>query len=908
MKRWIFALLLAIFFCAGQPSIAGSDLAGCKWMPGRLIVNFTPDVGTLYNKGGDGSIIAMGVPSVDELYAEYHVTSMTRIVDDALLSKLKVIPDFFRLMVLECPAGTDIPAMMDEFSRNPHVEYAEPDILHDLYDRIPNDPLWNSQWDKRMMRLPRVWDFSTGSRDIIVVAVDGGTWWPHDDLYANLWVNPGEDLDQDGVAWVYNDYPGDPDDVNGVDDDGNGKVDDLIGWDFIQSAGGCAPGEDCSGQDNNPMSIDDHGTHTLGIMGAVGNNGVGLTGVNWNVRILASRAGYKPANDQGVVQQTAALACMTWAIGHGAQVINMSYGSSFFSQSENSTIQTCWNNGVVLCGAAGNETSSVTHYPAGYNNVISIGSVREGNIVSDFSNYGTWVDCYAPGDEVWSTIINGYAQYPGTSMSSPNVGGVAALLWAIFPTFSNQEIVDLILETCVDITTQNPTMNPDHLGHGRVDAQNAVACLLPYLTLESGSVNGDTDGDGRLEPGESGNLVVSLHNDPDWSPAYGINVTIVTNDPAISLSNNTFTMSTIMPGQSMQNSTAPVQISAASWIERAYYAEFTAQLRGDYGFALNVPFTLRIGRPQTLVVGDDGAYSYHSFFTSGIWDQYGGFDSDAWLVPSAGEPAMTDIQDYDVVMWICGDESSNTLSAANQTLLAQYLDNGGNLLLAGQNIDEDISASAFYANYLHCQSDGAASTARFIDGVSGDPIANGHALLLGGGACGGNGQTGPSKITPVNGGVAFFNYREGGTCAVHYDNGIYKTAYFSFAIEAACGGGTTVHHSVILRRAMDWFGATALDADPRLTAMTPNGFALKPNYPNPFNPSTTLTFQVPHASRVTIRVFDMLGRQVTTLLNAPVSAGEHAVTFDGANLPSGVYLAQMHADGFDATQRMVLLK
>jgi len=310
MKRWIRALL---WVTIGLPYVvfAGQDLTGAQWAPGHLIVNFRSEIGTLYDKDGEGEVISMGMPSLDELLARYRVVAMRRLVSDQILAMLKVVPDFYRLMLLECPKDADIPQMMADFERNPLVEYVEADLLRPQSSRTPNDPLWNSQWDKRLMGMPAVWEFTTGSRDVIVVAIDGGTYWPHDDFFANLWVNPGEDMDHDGVAYLYNDYPGDPDDINGVDDDGNGLVDDLIGWDFIRNQAGCAPGEDCdSQQDNDPYSINDHGTHVLGLMGAVGNNGIGVAGTAWNVRIMASRAGFQNTLGEGLVAQAAAIPCM----------------------------------------------------------------------------------------------------------------------------------------------------------------------------------------------------------------------------------------------------------------------------------------------------------------------------------------------------------------------------------------------------------------------------------------------------------------------------------------------------------------------------------------------------------------------------------------------------------------------
>jgi subtilisin family serine protease len=908
MKRWIWVLPV-VMMCIPWAAFAGQtpSLSDEQWAAGHLIVNFRSEVGTLYDTDSKGEVVSLGIPSVDELLTRYRVTAVRRLVGDKMLNKLKVVPDFYRLVLLECPPETDLAQMITDFKDNPLVEYAEPDLLRPLCERVPNDPLWTSQWDKRLMRLPMVWEYTTGSRDIIVCAIDGGTYWPHEDFFANLWVNPGEDVNHNGLPYLYDDYPGDPDDINGIDDDDDGLVDDLIAWDFIANEPGCAPGEDCdSHQDNDPYSINDHGTHVLGLMGAVGNNGIGVAGAAWNVRIMACRAGFENTRHEGKISGSAAIPCMLWAVAHGASVLNMSYGSPGFSQSENNALQSCWANGAVLCAAAGNETTMVVTYPAGYANVVAVGSVDENDVVSVFSNYGVWVDCFAPGENVMSTVIPGYTEYQGTSMASPNAAGVFAVIWSLFPNLTNQELVDLVLNHCVSITAQNPTFDPSYLGHGRIDAQSVVASVLPHLSLEGTGVYGDNDGDSRLESGENGNLIIVLHNDEGWSPGHNLQITVVTQDPNLTLANNSFAMPTIAPGTSLDNTNNPVQVTVGS-VSGSYWAQLTVQVRGPNSFALDIPFTLRINRPQTILIADDGVYTYHSFYMSSLLSNDAGYDYDLWTVSSDGEPVLADITEYPIVMWVCGDEASNTLTPADQAVLEQYLNGGGKLMLVGQNIDEDISASTFYSDYLHCQSGGAAGY-RNLNGVSGDPISDGTSLLLMGGGCGGNGLLSPSQIVPINGGVGFYDYSTGGTGAVRFENGTYRTAYFAFALEAACGMLNTTHHSVVVQRVMQWFGATYNDVQPPVSRAMPVGFALQQNYPNPFNPTTRIVFNLPRSMRATLRVFDTLGRQVAVLVNGQMPAGAHTVTFDGSQLASGIYLAQLVAGDFTATQRMVLLK
>lgn len=909
MGRMLVGIIAVLIGLTPVFATVDNDYTGCEWYPGHLMVNFEPSVGPLHDMESAGATVSLGIASLDELFNRYKVTRMTRIVSDDILNELDFPPDFYHFMLLECPPATDIMRMMGEFSKDPNVQYAEPNLLRQTCDIFPNDGLWNNQWDKRLMNCPRVWEFSVGSRDILACAVDVGVRWQHEDFFDNLWVNPGEDTDGDQLPYSDNTYPGDNDDLNGIDDDGNGKIDDFIAWDFMRNVGGCAPGEDCDSQeDNDPTSIDNHGTHVLGIIGAVGNNSIGVAGGCWNVRIMCCRAGYVDNAGDGRLPESATIPAILWAAAHGANIINMSYGGPGYNAASANACLTAWESGVLLVAAAGNDHISSPHYPSAYPHVISVGSVDSDDGVSDFSNYGTTVDCFAPGNPIMSTSINPvYESLSGTSMASPNAAGLFALMWSMFPYMTNQELEDLVLNNCVDITAINPGYNPAHLGHGRVDGKLAIASMLPYLTLDTVEVVNDNNN--RLEPGETGGLVLTIANEEGWTTAFNGQIVVTTDDPYLTISNGTVSVGFVNPGGTASNAGNPVQITVSGAVPHAYWATFNVSLSDGGDYPRSETFQVRIGRPQTLIVADDGADLYYQFFSDGLWSDNSGYNHDVWNSHLDGDPTPTDLGYYSYVVWVCGNEGTNTLTADNQTMLANYLNSGGNLLLAGQNIDEDISGTTFYSDYLHCQSDGSAGSQRQLNGVASDPISGGTSLLLVG-ACGGNGLVGPSKITPINGGVGFYDYTQGGTGAVHFENDIYKVAYFAFAIEAACGVGGTTHYSIVLRNVMSWFGANvvAIDDEPRTRVGVPTGFALKQNYPNPFNPTTTLAFDLPLTTKVQLRVFDIQGRQVAMLIDGSMTAGSHTVNFDGSRLASGIYLAQLQAGDFTATQRMVLLK
>ncbi|MCB9366689.1 MAG: S8 family serine peptidase [Calditrichaeota bacterium] len=903
MKTWILGVLLI-------PSLTCSALEypdGTQWLPGRVLVNFAPSVGELQTTRPLSGLLTLGVPEVDAVLSAYGVGAMYRIVPDQVLGKLEHKPDAYRLVAMTFPEDYDVLEVCDALNKLPEVVIAEPDITWPVSETIPDDPFWNQQWDKRLMSCDLAWDFGQGSRDIIAVAVDNGFWWPHLDARDNLWVNPGEDLDNDGVAWSFDDYPGDIDDLNGLDDDGNGYPDDFIGWDFIDNIGGCATGEDCDNPDNDTKSVGDHGTHVLGAIGAVGNNDLGVAGCNWNMRIMASRAGYVPQGGEGLIVTSAAIATINWAVAHGVDVINMSYGGPGFSNTVNNTIQAAWQNGVLLCAASGNDGVSSIQYPCGYDNVVCVGSVNNSDAVSGFSNYGTWVDCYAPGEGTQSlSTNNGYANLQGTSMASPNAAGVFALVWSIVPGLNNAQLRDLVLPNCVDISAINPGYDPTHLGFGRIDAAQALAAIYPYLEVQSAYVVGDTDNDGRLEAGESAELQLTVSNDPDWFNALNVQVTVTSDDPNVTLSNAEYTIGNLEPGLTTTLTNPEALISCSGGVVNAYSTVLTVHFEFDDGTLFSKDVLLRLGRAPLLFVDDDGSAGHANYFATALTTLDYNFDE----YSTALDGAISDetIEEYDFIIWGCGNENTNTLTQSDRDALEAYMNAGNDLMFCSQGADEDadLRNSAFYADYLHASS-GSAGGGTQVTAVAGDVISDGANLVLIGGGCAGNGSVSPSVLNAVNDGVIFYTYQTNGLGgAVRFQNSTYQSVYFGFAVEAACGAVGTTHYSEVVRRVLEWFGATGVSEEPG--APLPSDFKVSRAYPNPFNPESVVDLDIPRASHVRATLHNVLGRQVDIIADRTIAAGVHQLRVDGRALPSGSYWLNITVDNHPHVQRIVLLK
>ncbi len=312
----------------------------------------------------------------------------------------------------------------------------EPNFIVNV-DSVPNDSDFGDQWGLNNtgqngglidadIDAVEAWDISTGNSDVLVAVIDTGVDYTHPDLVDNIWVNPGE-------------IAGD-----GIDNDGNGFIDDIHGWDFAND-------------DNDPMDDRGHGTHVAGTIGAAGNNNLGVTGVSQNVTIVPVKFlganGGTTADAIRAIEYTNTLKQQ----GHNIVLTNNSWGGASFSSSLEVVIEDALDLDILFVAAAGNSGNSSRAYPAAYDteNVISVAATNRFDQIATFSNFDdTWVDIAAPGVDILSTALGGgYEVLSGTSMASPHVAGALALLAAAEPDLSALELRDRLFER-VDILPQ----------------------------------------------------------------------------------------------------------------------------------------------------------------------------------------------------------------------------------------------------------------------------------------------------------------------------------------------------------------------------------------------------------------------------------------------------------------------
>lgn len=384
--------------------------------------------------------------------------------------------------------GLSVANAIAQYKKFPAVIAAQPNFYYEL-TALPDDPQYSNAglWGLPKISAPAAWDITTGSSTVIVAVIDTGMRLAHEDLAANLWVNSGE------VAG------------NGIDDDGNGYIDDVHGWDFRF-------------EDSDPTDQYGHGTHVAGTIGAVGNNATGIVGVNWNVRIMPIKIYSQAANDttSAMLINAYNYVRMMKLAGHNIRVTNNSYGgcaeACSYDQATKDAIDALGDAGVLNVFSAGNNarnTDTLPFYPGSYDSpsILNVAASTSIDSRASFSNYGSVsVDIAAPGAGIYSTTNGSNSSYGimnGTSMAAPHVAGVAALLAAQHPSLDARSLKATIMN--------NADVLPEWAGvvktSGRLNAsaalQNPVNCTADVGPLE------------RQIPTKGGLLQITVNTQPN---------------------------------------------------------------------------------------------------------------------------------------------------------------------------------------------------------------------------------------------------------------------------------------------------------------------------------------------------------------------------------------------------------
>lgn len=524
MKKLTLLILFWIVITAvyaqgpGYANLHILDPYNPEFAPGEILVKFRDEVPV--NVRNLKSVPHTGMTGIDAFIIKYKITACEKVFSmEEKRTSLKQmttpdgqvleVPQLFNIYKLKADIKSDIKSMVEELKSDPMVEFAEPNYYFYSQATEPNDPMTSQQW--YLGAFPGVnakaaWDTTTGDTTQIIGIIDTGVDFTHPDLSPNIWTN-------------WDEIPG-----NGVDDDGNGKIDDRRGWDFVNN-------------DNNPMDDNSHGTHVAGIAAAKGNNSIGIAGIAWNSKIMP----IKVMQSSGFGSSSDIANGVNYARLNGATILNLSLGSYGESLTLKTALENAYSTAVIVA-AAGNDGIKIEPpipyapmFPACYSWILGVEASQQVSISCCFNCLPTYRACFsnydpsgpiivsnnpngynyeikAPGVNVLSTFPNGgYHMLNGTSMAAPIVSGAVALIKIKTPTITNEEVFSRIIKSS---------------NNGVLDISGAMNLnLIPDLYFQSFSVV-DTlpggDHDGVADAGETVQLCLKVKNagglaDSVWS-------------------------------------------------------------------------------------------------------------------------------------------------------------------------------------------------------------------------------------------------------------------------------------------------------------------------------------------------------------------------------------------------------
>ena len=396
---------------------------------------------------------AIAIPALDALLASSKIQQTEKLFPNhKTILKTKSTTshvDLSTIYRLQFDASKDPFKIIRQLQNSAYVEYVEPEYINQLAF-TPADSLNNQQWYLNAIKAYEAWDIQKGDTSVVIAIVDTGSDLDHEDLVNEF-------------AYNYDDP------INGVDDDNDGYIDNFNGWDVANN------------DNNTTFGNSGHGTNVAGIASASADNNVGISGCGFNSKILSIRI---DSDVNGAL--TGAYDGVVYAADHGAFIINNSWGSYSYSRLAQDVVNyAAINKGALVICAVGNGPftgpnvgvgTEQRFYPAAYENVFSVGSLVEGDTVKESSNYGYWVEVFAPGGKMLTTDAAGnYGINGGTSMAAPVVAGVAALVKSEFPTYTAEQVKQKIMNTSDDIYAVNESRYQNKLGEGRINAFRALS-------------------------------------------------------------------------------------------------------------------------------------------------------------------------------------------------------------------------------------------------------------------------------------------------------------------------------------------------------------------------------------------------------------------------------------------------
>jgi hypothetical protein len=869
----------------------GLAAAAAEWADGQIILTIRPETKGSLESGLKETWIGMarvpagritGIQELDELNARYDLKRISRLIvgemaDDARAAGLD------RFYLVEFYGKPDVLSLCAKYEALACVEEALPNYKMAV-DLVPDDSLygsdyWTETWHLWRIEAEPAWDITTGDGSVVVGPIDTGVEWCHPDIEPKLWVNDGEDLNGNGVF-------DNPDDLNGTDDDGNGLVDDIIGFDYVSYDWDPYPHE----------AGNHHGTHVYGLACGATNNEIGISSIGWDVKGIAFKCG-----DDEYVYMNAAVNAIYYAANNGAVATNHSYGGSYHTAERTAMIFAHDDRDVTVCTSAGNDDNPNAGYPGMYPGVVGVAATNLIDEKASFSCYGDSVDVASPGVQILSTLPDtSYGHLDGTSMSSPIVCGLAGMIRSLQPSYSSWDTDSTLFWGCENIDHLNPGCS---MGWGRINAWRSLALTIsPYLEV----TEYEFDGDGRPEPDETVTVTGKLTNWKYWQDASDVTVKLHALDPMIQMTDSTVEFSCVLSGETLDIETAdPFEFHVQAgctprFVDFVLDYESTPQ-SGN----VSDTFVVLVGYPSIVLV-DDADDSLLTPWYIGTLDTLGL----PYEYMNADDDVIRGLLDHDrdIAIWFTGDDSSDALSNQEIDSLEAFLDGGGNLLISSQFLGEDPDAATFMSDYLKAEFVESTSY-KVMRGYDGDTLGNEFYLKLYGTGGAANTRS-ADKVNALSGADTCFYYTnmngtgDNGPGAVRYECATYKSVYLAFPFEAIADAADRTWKHEVMHRILEWFGVTsALEEDgPRVDRPLGNRFSVRPTV---WTDGLDIRLELAQASPVTITLYNAAGGKVKDVFTGHKTAGIHHFSLDRLSLARGVYFARISTPSFARSVKLV---
>jgi len=904
---------------------------GAKYQPGIINIKFK-------TQNNNITALSTSTPSIDNILQQYEVKSIYKPfpLKADVSKRMAGDEDLDRFVTIKYNGNIDPTDLSKEIlSVNGHLlEWAEPEFVYDVLF-VPNDPIISQQYHIGRINCYQAWDITQGDTNVIIGIVDSGSDLDHPDLSANIKYNYA-----------------DPED--GIDNDGNGYIDDFKGWDFFNG-------------DNDPniMGGSDHGSHVSGCASQVANNNVHGAGPGFKCKLrITKHAPDYP--DNSIYNSNAGI---IFLYQNGAKVINCSFGSATFSAATQNIINNAWAAGVVICASAGNDGLNTPRYPGSYDNVVNVAASNSGDVKAGFSNYHTTVDVIAPGDNVLSTLYdNGYGNLSGTSMSTPVTSGVVGLIRSKYPAWTNSQVVDRLKLGVDSIYHLNPSF-VGLLGTGRV---NAFKCVtdLPIVSLISNVASDSLYGnnDKVFDVNEEITFRITYKN--IWQAGNNVSLRLITADPNVEIVQDSVYAGNIAAYTTYATTiTNTFRVKAKSTCpfdkvvtfnlrtsNNAHYdgAASTFNVTFRQGWATHTINNLKLSLTKDGAVGKKTqaygsglnitGYTGQQMLESGL--MIGTSNTKVSDVSRRGNsPANVSDTDFTAInayniqapgvishedgKGYFNDDGAgsnkigvtvrsesfawNSAPDANYIILKYTIKNtsGANItnMFAGiymyytpTGINSNNVTALDTVNKLGYSFNNTTTNPHLGVRLLTDQNVNYKGILATEVL---TGFTTQEKWDAMSGGIVNGGIGPGLNCFVisagplNINNN--DSVVVGFAVVKGNDKADLINNSNTAKNKFSTIGIQ------QISNSIPVKYNLYQNYPNPFNPSTTIKFDIPKMDNVKIRVFDIIGREVSSFAQM-LMPGEYSYSFEGSKLSSGVYFYSLETSYYNNVKRMVLIK